>query len=200
MRLLLLSAALAIAAATFAGGAQSAPRPVTTKPSVAVPVWTVDKAASRLGFRGSFGGEAFDGTFRRWDADISFDPKRLGASRVSVTVDLASAVTGDTTRDQALPTEDWFAIKRAPKATFVGRGFRQLGPGRYAVDGDLSIRGVKRPLTLPFSLAIAGKVATMQAAVGVDRTAFGIGQGQFKNGDTVAAQVAVGIKLTARTP
>lgn len=191
-------AATALAAA-LSGPGFAAPRPALAKAAAAVPVWAVDKAASRIGFRGAFGGEAFDGAFRRWDADIAFDPKSLAASRVSVTVDLASAATGDPTRDQALPTEDWFAIRRFPKATFVSRAFRQLGPGRYAMEGDLSIRGVKRPLTLPFSLAIAGKVATMQGAVGVDRTAFGVGQGQFKSGDTVSAQVAVGIKLTART-
>ena len=122
MKRLLSPAAVGTAAAlafALCGAAFAAAPAAPAKAASAVPVWVVDKAASRLSFRGSFGGESFDGTFRRWDADIAFDPKALGASRVSVTVDLASAVTGDPTRDQALPTEDWFAIKRIPRATFV---------------------------------------------------------------------------------
>jgi polyisoprenoid-binding protein YceI len=62
----------------------------------------------------------------------------------------------------------------------------------------LTIRGVARPLTLPFSLAITGPLAKMNAQVGLNRLAFGVGQGEWQAVDTVPAAVTVGIDLTAR--
>ena len=67
------------------------------------PAWTVDKAASSVRFSSAMNGQAFSGAFRRWNADIRFDPKNLAASSVSATFETASAATGDPDRDQALP-------------------------------------------------------------------------------------------------
>ncbi len=166
--------------------------------TAAPPAWTVDKAASRLGFRSSFGGEAVQGAFRRWDAQISFDPKALAASKAVVTVDMASAATGDQSHDQALPTADWFDVAHFPRATFTTTSFKDLGGGRYQALGTLSLRGVAKPMVLPFTLTLAGNQAKMTGAVGINRSAFGVGQGQFKSAETVPFNVTVDIALTAR--
>ncbi len=161
-------------------------------------VWTVDKATSRLGFRSSMGGDAFEGTFRRWDAQIQFDPKALAASRVVVTVEVASAATGDAAKDQAIPTADWFDAAHFPRATFTSRAFKDLGGGRYQAQGDLVIRGVSRPLILPFTLAITGAQAKLTGQTSVNRAAFGIGKGQFASAETVPFDVTVKVSLSAR--
>jgi len=161
------------------------------------PGWTVDAAGSKLGFRGAMNGDAFNGLFRRWSAQIAFDPKNLAGSKAMVSVDVASAVTGDPDRDQAMPTADWFSAKTQPTAYFVTTGFKDLGGGRYQATGDLTLRGVKKPIVLPFTLAISGDTARMNGAVALNRTDFGIGQGQWKTGDVVATQVTVTIALTA---
>ena len=163
----------------------------------APPVWTVDKAASKLGFAGSAGGQGFTGVFRRWDATIHFDPKDLAHSDASVSVDMASAFTGSSDRDTLLPDEDWFWTSHFPRATFVAHSFRAAGPGRYAADGVLTLRGVARPLTLPFTLAITGPSAKMSARVDLNRLTFGVGQGEWKATDTVPANVTVTVDLTA---
>ena len=159
--------------------------------------WTVDAANSKLGFRGAMNGDAFNGTFRRWSAQIAFDPKNLAGSKASVSIDVASAATGDADRDQAMPTADWFSAQTQPRASFVTTAFKDLGGGKYQAAGDLTIRGVKRPVVLPFTLAISGDTAKMNGAVVLNRTAFGIGQGQWKTGDVVATEVTVNIALTA---
>jgi len=166
--------------------------------ALAAPVsgWSVD-GGSRLGFTGKMSGEAFTGAFRRWNAQIAFDPKNLAASKVSVTIDVASAATGDADRDQALPTDDWFAANRFPRATFVTRAFKDLGGGHYQAIGDLTIRGVSHPVALPFTLVIAGDTARMNGQLALNRVAFGVGQGKWAAGDTVDTQVAVTIALTA---
>lgn len=162
------------------------------------PAWTVDKGASKVAFGSSFDGGAFSGSFRRWDAAIRFDPANLAGSTAVVTLDMTSAVTGDSGRDEALPLDDWFAAKRFPKATFTARSFKALGANRYQAVGDLTIRGVTKPLTLPFTLVITGGVAKMNASVGLNRLAFGVGQGEWKTTEVVPGTVTVNISLTAR--
>jgi polyisoprenoid-binding protein YceI len=166
--------------------------------AASAPSWSVDAANSKLGFRGAMNGDAFNGTFRRWSAQIAFDPKNLAASKAVVSVDVASAATGDADRDQAMPTADWFSAQTQPRATFAATSFKDLGGGKYQAIGDLTIRGVKRPVVLPFTLAISGDTARMNGSVVLNRTAFGIGQGQWKTGDVVATEVTVTVALTAR--
>ena len=143
-------------------------------------------------------GQAFNGTFRRWDAAIRFDPKSLATSRVTAVIDMGSATTGDQTRDEALPTPDWFSAAAFPRATFAASQFKDLGGGQYQAIGTLAIRNVKRPVVLPFTLKITGAAATMQGVMTVDRRLFGVGQGQFLAGDTVATSVRINVNITAK--
>ncbi|HEX4740744.1 MAG TPA: YceI family protein [Caulobacteraceae bacterium] len=167
-------------------------------PAMAAPaVWTVDPAASKLAFQGAVNGAPFAGVFRRWNAQIAFDPKALAASHVAVSVDVASAASGDADRDQSMPATDWFWVAKFARASFVSHAFRDLGGGRYVAVGDLTLRGVTRPISLPFTLSIAGDKAVMKGATVIDRTAFGVGQGQWKTGDVVATKVTVNVAVTA---
>ncbi len=159
--------------------------------------WTVDKAASRLSFKSNFSGMDFTGTFRRWDAQIAFDPKALAASKASVSIDVASASTGESERDDAMPTADWFNVASFPRATFVTKSIKSLGGNKYQAAGVLTLRGVSQPLTLPFTLAINGDVATMNGQVAVNRSAFGVGQGQWSSAETVPLDVMVTVAITA---
>jgi polyisoprenoid-binding protein YceI len=169
-------------------------------PALAAPpaTWAVDKAHSRLAFSSAVSGKAFTGVFRDWTAQIHFDPKDLPHSDVVATINVASAVTGDQDRDTLLPDEDWFWTSRFSRAQFTARAFRAAGPGRYVAAGTLSLRGVQKPVILPFSLTIDGAVARMTGEANVDRIAFGVGQGEWQATDTVPAQVLVHVDLTAR--
>jgi polyisoprenoid-binding protein YceI len=160
--------------------------------------WTVDKAASSVRFASSFSGAPFSGAFRRWDAKIAFDPKALASSSVEATIDTSSAASGDKDRDQAIPSEDFLAASRFPNATFVARTFKDLGGGRYQAIGKLTLRGVSKPLTLPFTLAITGSEAKMKATLALNRLAFGVGQREWKAVNAIPAAVTVNIDLTAR--
>lgn len=160
--------------------------------------WVVDKAASSVRFTSSMAGEAFSGSFRRWDADIRFDPANLAGCSVVASIDVGSVTTANADRDQALPTATFFNAPAFPRATFVAHGFTALGPGRYQAAGILTLRGVAKPVTLPFSLAINGSQARMTGAVAINRLVFGVGQGEWKATDTIPAAVTVSVALTAR--
>jgi cytochrome b561/polyisoprenoid-binding protein YceI len=159
--------------------------------------WTVQKGG-RLGFTASWDGAPIEGAFQRWDADILFSPDALDRSRLTVSVDLASASTGEAQRDATLAGEDFFDAAAHPKAIFTARTFRRTGEGRYVADGTLDLRGVRKPLSLPFSLKIDGDTATAQGVTSLDRTMFGVGQGEWASTDQIPAKVKISVSLTAR--
>lgn len=168
----------------------------TAQPARA-PGWTVVASASSIRFAGTMAGQAFAGSFARWTARIRFDPKLAAPSSVVAVIDLASARSGDPSRDEALPTADWFAVARFPTASFVARRFASLGGGRFRASGVLRIRDVARPVALPFTLAVAGRRAVATGTLDLDRTLFGVGQGQFADGATVAKAVRVTLRIAA---
>lgn len=166
-------------------------------PASAAVRWIVDPAASRLGFTATQGGSQFDGRFTRYDATILFDPADLADSRVEVTIDMASAVTGDRDRDSTLPTRDWFDVAGFPQARFVATRFTHLGGSEYEAMGELMIREVTRPVTLPFTLEIEGDTARVRGRLLLSRTDYGVGQGQWVTPDIVGHEVVVVADLTA---
>ncbi|MBE7247579.1 MAG: YceI family protein, partial [Actinomycetospora chiangmaiensis] len=137
--------------------------------------WTVDPARSTITFTGSQTGQTFSGRFKSFTAQIDFDPASPAAGHALVTVDTGSAVTGDPQKDEALPGADWFDTSGFPKATFEATGFKALGGDKYEAEGILTIRDVKKPLTLPFTLTTSGDTAHAVGEVQLSRSDFGVG-------------------------
>ncbi|WP_372783793.1 cytochrome b/b6 domain-containing protein [Phenylobacterium sp.] len=181
------------AAAPSAGAAAAAP---AAPPSTEPVAWKV-APGSALTFATSWGGDPVQGRFDTWKADILFAPEALDKSKVTVTIDMASAKTGDAQRDASLPAADWFDTATHPKAVFTATKFQKTGADRYVAHGALELRGVKKPVDLPFRLTIADGKARMSGDASPDRTAFGVGQGEFTATDQIPAKVSVHVQLTA---
>ena len=137
------------------------------------------------------------GQFRHWEAQIAFDPGAPSRSHVVVTVDTASAFTGDRTRDEALPTADWFAAKVFQRARFVADTISRKGGDAYVAGGRLTLRDMSRPASLPFTLRINGSEALMTGSLVLDRLAFQVGQGQFADTSLVGRMVTVEASVKA---
>jgi cytochrome b561/polyisoprenoid-binding protein YceI len=176
----------------------TAAAPSTPAAAPAAPVRWVVAPGSTLSFDTSWSGDAIHGRFDKWKADILFGPGSLDRSKVKVDVDVASIKTGDDQRDGSLPGEDWFDAAAHPTATFTADRFEKIGPDRYRARGKLSIRGVSQPISLPFRLKIDGDTARASGVTTIDRTAFGVGQGEWKSTDQIPAKVTVAIDLKAR--
>ncbi len=159
--------------------------------------WTVDPAKSRLGFSGVQVGTPFQGRFTRWTADIAFDPAKPDTGHATVLIDMASARTGDTQRDEALPQGDWFDSGKFPQARFDAKSFRVKGGNAYEAVGTLTIRGISHDAVLPFTLTVSGDTAHAQGRLQLVRTGFGVGQGAWSSGQWVALDVGVDVDLTA---
>ncbi len=161
--------------------------------------WTV-ASGGRLGFTARWNGEAVDGRFDRWRAAIRFSPDALAKSTIRVTVDLASADTGDGQRDDSLKSSDFFDVGAHPSAVFTARDIRHLGGDKYEARGTLDLRGASKPATLRFTLRIDGERARVSGTARIDRTAFGVGQGEWAATDAIAAAVDIAFSFNATRP
>jgi len=176
--------------------AAAAPPQAPAAPAAAPAVWKVDSGSS-LAFTSSWSGQSIEGRFDRWTADILFSPEALAGSKISVSIDMGSVNTGDQQRDASLPSEDWFNTAANPKAIFTATQFEKTGEGRFIAHGRLNLRGVSKPLDLPFRLKITGDRAEVSGVTSLDRTAFGVGQGEWASTDQIPAKVTVRIALKA---
>ncbi len=159
--------------------------------------WQADPAKSTIGFSGTQSGTPFKGHFKTFTAKIEFDPAHPDQGHADIVIDLASAASGDKQRDTALPQSDWFNTAAFPQAHFVATRFDAKGGAAYEAVGTLTIRGITKPVTLPFTLTIDGATAHAAGHVQLIRTDFGVGQGEWASDQYVALQVGVDVDLTA---
>lgn len=201
---ILLAAAALLTMLGRGGDPAQRPKPVASSgqsaptPAAGVARWQVDTAASRIAFSGTHTGTAFSGTFASWTADIAFDPANLPASRATVTVDLASARTGDATYDSTLPTADWLDTATSPSARFSTTAITSTGGTSYLANGMLTIRGASIPVALEFDLTIDGETARMTGRTRLRRLDFGIGRGADAAGDWVSLEIPLTVSVVAR--
>ena len=110
--------------------------------------WQVDPSHSSVGFVARhLMVTKVRGQFREYDARVVIgdDP---ADSAVEVTIDVASVDTRNEDRDAHLRSPDFFAVEQHPTAVFRSTAVRHVGGDRWAVDGDLTVKDVTRPVTL----------------------------------------------------
>ncbi len=169
--------------------------PPTAVPAAEAPVgtpagnWQVTEGTLTFNVRQM--GADVQGGFAVWTADIRFDAAR-GTGDVSVTIDTTSMTLGSVTKQAAEP--EFFDVPAHPTATFTA-AITPAGDG-YLADGTLTLRGMSKPLRLPFTLTIAGDTATMAGQTTLDRRDFGMGP-RYPDEASVGFAVTVDIALTA---
>lgn len=171
-------AALALACAGLAASAQQ-----------------LQSAGSEVVFVSKQMGVAVEGRFKRFAAQLAFDPAKPELAKVSFTVDLASATLGVAEVDAELPKPAWFNVAKFPQATFAASKVTRTAAGAYRADGQLTIKGVSQPLAVPLTLVQSGTNGTASGQFAIKRLAFGIGGGEWGDTSLVADDVQVRFKL-----
>ncbi|HEY2791752.1 MAG TPA: YceI family protein [Micromonosporaceae bacterium] len=180
----------------------------TEIPGYVAGTWTIDTVHSHVGFvikhmmvskvRGRFG--TFSGEFT-----TAADPL---ASRVSVTIDATSIDTNNTMRDDHIRSADFFDADNHPTFTFVSTGVR-FDDGELFIDGDLTIRGITKPVTLAAETPEfgpnprGGMKAGISASTEINRTDFGVSyNGPIPGGGVALAekvQIVLDIEADLKT-
>jgi polyisoprenoid-binding protein YceI len=138
-----------------------------------------------------------EGQFRKFDAEMSFDPARPETGSARITVYLGSIDTGNDEANAEARTKGWFDMRNFPTATFVSTGVKPLGPNRYEVSGKLTIKGRSQEVTAPVSFRQDGANAVLEGQFMLKRLQFAIGEGPWSDVDTVADEVQVRFRVTA---
>lgn len=161
--------------------------------------WAVDTAASKLEWQASFNGQAVKGAFKTWTADIAFDEKDLAGSKIKVAIQLGSVDSGDDDRDSTLKGGDFFNVAATPVAVFESSHIVKEGNG-YVADGTLTLAGVTKGVSLPFTLVIANGKADAHGKLTLSRKEFGVGKGQWASSSEIgdSVDVLVNVKATAK--
>ncbi len=111
--------------------------------------YRIDPAHSFIEFRVSHLGIAFvKGRFNTFEGAFTFDEQNPANSRVTMSIDTPSVDSNHAERDRHLRSDDFLDVRRFPSATFVGTGLEDKGDMRALVTGELTLRGVTRPVAI----------------------------------------------------
>ena len=86
--------------------------------------WAIDKAASKISFEVSAGGQAFTGEAKQFRAEIHFDPDDPESADISAAIDMNNVKSGQAQVDDALLTKEWFDTQTYPTAGFRVRSVK----------------------------------------------------------------------------
>ena len=139
------------------------------------------------------------GELRDYDGEVVWDTENVANSKVRVSLKAQSLDTGVPALDKHLKGPDFFDVEKFPEITFKSTEVRQTGVNRGQVTGDLTIRGVTKPVTLeaqllftgdhpvaPFIEAYAGApYAAFSARTQLLRSDFGMGFGAPITSDVI---------------
>lgn len=160
--------------------------------------WTVNPATSELGFSATFEGSPAPGVLRTFNAAVRFDPDRLADSRIDVTIAVPSADMRSDDINKAIRGPDWFDVARFPTAEFRSTQVRAAGANGYVIVGTLTVKGIAKPIEVPFHWQGEGDTATMNGEVAIDRATFKIGLGEWQSTKVIGAEVKVKFQLHLR--
>lgn len=157
--------------------------------------WIVDQQKSQLAIQVVQSGSPVPGSFKNWNAAINFDSENLEAARVEVEVDISSISLGAVSKQAISP--DFLNAALHPVATFVSDSFVKTGDATYEALGQLTLSGLSKAVTFPFTLKIEDDRAFVEGKVTIDRLAFDIGKKGFSSDKLVGFGVVVTVIIEA---
>ena len=153
------------------------------------------QAQSDIAFVSKQMGVPVEGRFKKFDAQIAFDPAKPATANIAFMVDTGSASIGAPESDAELPKATWFSVAKFPQATFQSSAVKALGGGKFQISGKLNIKGTSKDLDFPVTLTQAAGITTVNGQFTLKRLAFRIGENEWADTSMVADDVQVKVKL-----
>ena len=152
--------------------------------------WNIEK-----GYKINFSVKGAAGTFSGLTGTILFDEEHLNTSQFDVSVEVASILTGNKTKDKHARGEKWLDALSFPKISFVSSSITENGNG-YEVTGFLDLRGVKKEISFAFAFTKNGEEGVFEGSFTLNREDYGI-EGPFM-AFMVGDEVKVNLKIPVR--
>jgi len=138
-----------------------------------------------------------DGKFKKFSAQLNFDPAKPTAGSANVTIDTASYDLGADDYNKQAQGKEWFDSATFPSATFVSSAIAPTGGNQYKITGKLTIKGKSQTIVVPVSIASQGGTQTFDGSVPIKRSQFDVGTGEWKDTSVVADEVVIKFHLVA---
>ncbi|SDI12169.1 Polyisoprenoid-binding protein YceI [Paraburkholderia steynii] len=138
-----------------------------------------------------------DGTFKKFNAQLTFDPAKPTAGSANLSIDTDSYDLGDPEYNKQVRGKEWFDSATFPKATFVSTAIAPAGGNQYKVTGKLTIKGKSQTVTVPVSITQQGATQTFDGSLPIKRTQYDIGSGEWKDTSVVADDVVIKFHIVA---
>lgn len=123
----------------------------STAPTTVTGTYTIDPSHSRIGFVARHAMVTkVRGSFNEFEGTGYFDAENPANSRAQLTIKAASIDTRNADRDNHLRSNDFFDMDTHPTITFTSTGVEKVDPEHYRVTGDLTIKGVTKPVSVDF--------------------------------------------------
>lgn len=97
------------------------------------------------------------GEFPDFQGRFNYDVDDPSAASVEVEIDTSTVETHHAKRNVHIRSEDFLHVKKFPSAKFVSTGYEETGGGEGVLSGDLTLRGVTRPVTIQMNRIGEGK-------------------------------------------
>ena len=139
-----------------------------------------------------------DGKFKKFTAQLDFDPAKPAVGSANLTIDTSSYDLGDESYNQQVRGKDWFDTAQFPNATFVSSAIASAdGANRFKVTGKLTIKGKSQNVVVPVTVTQQGASQTFDGLLPIKRTQYDIGTGEWKDTSVVADEVVIKFHIVA---
>jgi polyisoprenoid-binding protein YceI len=207
MLLRTLVSAVVVGAAVATPIAMHHATPLNAAAPVAMATFTVDAAHSQVLFKvRHLGISTVTGRFATFSGTFQLDPASGQAGAASMSIDVASINTDNERRNGHLKSPDFFAADSFPKITFVSTGIQKVSGNKYKVAGNLTMRGVTKPVTLDAEVAgtrqtAEGWLAAVNLSGTVKRKEYGLMWDRVTEGVAVVGdEITLQIEVEAKAP
>ena len=178
-----------------------------SEPAPAAETYYFDQGHTEVHFTWSHAGVSMQhGEFTKLDGKLTLDPDNVENSVIDVTIDANSLDSGYKALDDHLKGADFFDVTAYPTITFKSTSVKRTGEDTADIVGDLTIRGVTKPVTLRTRLThrgahpvarfidyYKGEWVAFHATTRIDHTAFGVG-----NFDTGTISIEINTEMKDR--
>jgi len=143
--------------------------------------YTIDTAHSRVGFVARHAMVTkVRGAFNEWEGSATIDGENPANSSARVTIQARSIDTRNKQRDEHLRSNDFLDMNTHPAITFVSTAVEQIDDSTYRMMGDLTIRGVTKPVNITFEYVgtavdpYGNRRVGLEGSVVINRKDFGV--------------------------
>ena len=155
------------------------------------PNWKI--ASSIVTFKIKNAGFTVDGNFGAASGSVIFDKEQLSGNKIEASINSNTIKTGINARDKHLKKEEFFSVEKFPKIIAKSVSVTKQKNGSYIGVFALTIKGVTKTISIPFSFIENGNTSKLAATFTINRLDYNVGESSFMMADKVAITIELNL-------